>query len=374
MAGVKKLVSYLAAQVPPDAVLGKRLERLISYWQEQNDAVMLAWSYEAFQDYVALPIRRPVEDLQEQKSQLALRYENALRHDGELELAGIKTMQSELKHAEDEWARLTDYLNELPRVLTGIQLSAKFYEVKELLSQMIETWTTLDQLKSADLRQEGERERLNACRRTLQGKFDGIALQGKLLAQEQQLEPLTNLTYLQNRILEAAARCGSDNDWDEQGLFTELVKCLHNLIEVFRQIGAEDGPLWRLISAEYCITVHASAGSLLPKPSPPDLSALAEQFATLGAEEELLGQLWREMGKRKPLIPSRSTFEPEAYLEYLGLFPKDPPHSRRGYIQFKRNFATIEPIPTILAQSRRYLPEWICKYFDEGIPQYAPEA
>lgn len=374
MASIKKLVSYLDAQTLPDEMLGKRLERLISYWQEQQDTVMLAWAYEAFRDYVAMSVRRPIEDLKEQNVRLAISYEQALRSDGQLELAQLKTMQTALKNAEDEWSTLTDYLNELPRVVTGIKLPAKFYEVKELLSQLIETWTTLEQLKRADFRQEVERERLNACRRILASKFDGIALQKKLLEQEQQLEPLTNLTYLQNRIMEAAAKCGSDDEWEEKGVFAELTKWLHKMIEVFRKIGAEGGTLWRLISAEYCITVHARAGSLLPKPSPPDLSDLAAQFAKLETEEETLRQLWHEMGNRKPIIPSRSTFEPEAYLDYLGLFPTDPPHSRRGYLQFKRNFAMSEPIPTILVQSRAYLPEWICKYLDEGIPQYAPEA
>jgi hypothetical protein len=374
MAGIKKLVSYLDAQVPPCAMLGKRLEGLISYWQEQKDAVMLAWAYEAFQDHIAIPVRRPLEDLKEQNLQLAISCEDALGSDGQLELDQLKRMQSELKHAEDEWAKLTAYLNELPRIVTGIKLPTKFYEVKELLSELIETWTTLDQLKSADLRQEVERERLNACRRTLKGKFDGVALQGRLLEQEQQLEPLTNLTFLQNRIFDAAAKCGSDDEWDAKGVFGELAKCLHHMIEVFRETGAEGGTLWRLISAEYCITVHARAGSLLPKPSPPDLSDLAAQFTQLEAEEETLRQRWQEMGRRKPIVPSRSTFEPESFLDYLELFPKDPPHSRRGYLQFKRNFAMSEPIPTILAQSRRYLPGWICKYLDEGIPQYAPEA
>ncbi|MCA1565905.1 MAG: hypothetical protein LC803_09760 [Acidobacteria bacterium] len=374
IAGIKKLVSYLSAQALPDATLGKRLERLISYWLEQQDSVMLAWAYEAFRDYVAMPVSRPVEDLKEQNFRLAVSYEKALRSDGQLELAHLKTMQSKLKNAEDEWTKLTGYLNELPHVVTGIKLPAKFYEVKELLSRLIEIWTTLEQLQNADFRQEVELERLAACRRILASKFEGIALQGKLLAQEQQLEPLTNLTYLQNRIMDAAAKCGSDDEWEEKGVFIELAKCLRNMIEVFRKIGAEGGTLWRLISAEYCITVHARAGSLLPKPTPPDLSVLAAQFAKLEAEEETLRQVWQELWQRKPVIPSRSTFEAESYLDYLGLFPTDPPHSRRGYLQFKRNFAMSEPIPTILAQSRRYLPEWICKYLDEGIPQYAPEA
>lgn len=374
MVGIKKLVSYLGAQSPPDPTLGMRLERLISYWQEQQDVVMLAWAYEAFCDYVVTPVRLPVEDLKEKNLQLAIRFDNALRSDPQLEFVQLKTMQRELKDTEDEWAKLTDYLSELPRVVRNIKLPARYYEVKQILSRLIDTWTTLEQLKSADFRQEAERERLDACRRILAGTLNGVALQRKLLEQEKQLEPLTNLTYLQNRIIDAAAKCGSDDEWDEKGVFGELARCLDDMIGVFRTMGAEGGSLWRLISAEYCITVHARAGSLLPKPSPPDLSRLVVQFAELEAEEETLQAAWQDMGNRKPIVPSRSTFEPESYLDYLGLFPKEPPHSRRGYIQFKRNFAMSEPIPTILAQSRRYLPEWICKYLDEGIPRYAPEA
>lgn len=374
LASVKKLVVFLNTQAPPNELLSKRLQRLIDCWQGQKDKVMLAWAYEAFQDYIAVPVQRPLAALSEQNSQLATGVESALHCDDQLKLAGLKAKQGELKHAEDEWARLTDYLNELPRTLADTKLAPRFYEVRDLLSLLIETWETLDKLKHADLRLPSERESLDACRRILNGKFAGVAFQQKLLDLEQQLEPLTNLNFLQTRIVTAAAKCGSDDEWDQKGLFAELVKCLRDMIDVFRQLGAEGGTLWRLISAEYCITVHARAGSLLPKPSPPDLSSLAQQFAELETEEQKLVRVWQELRKRTPIVPSRSQFEPESYLEFLGLFPKEPPHSRRGYMQFKRNFAMTEPIPTILAQSRRYLPEWLCKYLDEGIPQYASEA
>jgi hypothetical protein len=374
LAGVKKLVLFLSMQAPPNALVSKRLQRLIDCWEEQKDKVMLAWAYEAFQDYVAMPVQRPLAELSEQNSQLAGGVESALHSDDQLKLAGLKAKQSELKHAEDEWARLTDYLNELPRTLANIKLAPSFYEVRELLSLLIETWQTLDKLNHADLRQPAERENLDACRRTLNGKLAGLSLQKKLLDLEGQLEPLTRLNSLQTEIVRAAGRCGDDEEWDQKGLFGQLGKRLHDMIEVFRRIGAEGGTMWQLISAEYCITVHARAGSLLPKPSPADLSDLAGQFAELETEEQRLERLWQELRKRTPIVPPRSEFEPESYLEFLGLFPKEPPHSRRGYVQFKRNFAMTEPIPTILAQSRRFLPEWICKYLDEGIPQYAPEA
>lgn len=374
MACVKKLVSYLEARPPHDAVLGKQLGRLVSYWLERKNVVMLTWAYEAFGDYAAVPAGNPVEDLKEQNLRLALGCEQMLRSDERLELAHLKAMQDGLKKAEEEWAELTDYLNELPRVVTGTRLPARYHETKELLSQLIETWATLDHLKNADFRQEVERERLDACRRDLASKFDGLAVQKKLFEQERRLEPLTNLNFLQNRVMDAADACGDDDRWDEKGVFGELADCLRNMEALLRRVGAEGGVLWSLISQEYCLTVHARAGSLLPRPSPPDLSELTAQFAQLEAEEERFRRLWQGMINRKPVVPPRSSFNPESYLDYLGLFPEDPPHSRRGYLQFKRSFAMSEPIPTILAQSRRYLPEWICKYLDEGIPLYASEA
>ncbi|HEX7333455.1 MAG TPA: hypothetical protein VF290_18265 [Pyrinomonadaceae bacterium] len=373
MPAVKKLVSYLERQVPGDKLLAQRLERLIDYWQEQKDLVMLAWAYEAFRDHVSLPIRLPIEDFEEQITKLAAEYENELRHNEQLELAAVKTMQLGLKQAETEWARLTEYLNEIPHPTTTLTIPVKFYNVRELLSLVDEIWTDLDELRNADLRLPAERARLEACRRTLQGKFEGIVLQARLLQQERELEPLTSLPYFQNRIVDAADNCGNDELWDEENLFRELADSVNNMISLFRRVGAEYKHLWRLISAEYCITIHARAVSFFPKPSPPDLAALAAQFADLQTEEETLAKLWRELKNSKPIVPSGSAFEPEAHLEYLKRFPKGPPHSRRAYIQFKRNFAAIEPMPTILSQSRRYLPEWICKYLDEGIPQYSTE-
>lgn len=374
MACVKKLVSYLETRSPHDTLLGKQLERLVDYWQERKDAVMLTWAYEAFRDCVAMPSNRSVEDLKEQKLRLAVGYEERLRSDPQLELIDIKAMQRELKKTEDEWDKLTDYLNELPHVVTGVKLPTRYYEIRELISQLIELWTTLDQLKSADFRQEVEREKLDACGRILASRFGGVALQKKLFEQERRLEPLRQVTFLQNRIMEAASACGDEEMWDANGVFGELTRRLRDMINLFRQTGFEGGVLWNLISNEYCITVHARAGSLLPRPSPPDLSELAAQFAKLESEEGTLKQNWRELLNRKPIVPSRSSFDAESYLDYLELFPKDPPHSRRGYLQFKRSFAISEPMPTILAQSRRYLPEWLCKYLDEGIPLYASEA
>jgi hypothetical protein len=373
MAAVKKLVSYLERQIPDDKLLAQRLESLIDYWQAQKDLVMLAWAYEAFREHISLPLQLPIEDFKGQITKVAAEYENELGNNNKLELPALKEMQQGLKQAETEWARLTDYLNEIPHKTAALKLPEKFYEVSELVSAVDEVWTDIDELREADLRLPAEQARLETCRQTLQGKFEGIALQPRLLELERELEPLTTLPYLQNRITEAADKCGNDELWDVRNPFHELVGSINNMISLFRSVGADHGHLWCLISAEYCITVHARAGSFLPKPSPPDLAALAAQFAQLQAEEDTLAKLWRELKRTKPIVPSRSAFEPEAHVEYLKRFPKDPPHSRRAFIQFKRNFAAIEPMPTILSQSRRYLPEWICKYLDEGIPQYSTE-
>jgi hypothetical protein len=373
MAAVKKLVSYLEANSPPDPRISRWLQRLVEYWRNQKDKVMLAWASEAFRGYLVKPVRHPAEDLTDESDEVAAHCENILRSNAQLQLPELKTLQSGLERNESGWARLKDYLNELSHAETLYKPSDKFYKAKNLLVTLSETWTTLEQLKGVDFRRDAEREKLQACSRTLKGKLDGVAVQAKLLEQVERLEPLTRLPFLQNRVMEAADKCGSDVEWDEKNLFGVLSQSLSDFIQVFLQAGAKGGPLWRVLSVEYGDTLPARAGSLLPKPNPPDLSELVRHFESLEVEEEPLKQLWQDLWSRKPTVPSGGSFEPEAHLNYLKRFPKEPPHSRRGYLQFKRSFAMIEPMPTILTQSRRNLPEWICKYLDEGIPQHVLE-
>jgi hypothetical protein len=372
LAVVKKLVSYLAVQVTKTPVLVTRLEALINYWRDRNDLVMLVWAYEAFKDHIELPIEVPAEELTRVHLELAADYQQQLHDNPELDLGALKDMDSELRKAESEWSRLRDYLNELPHPTTKVELPHAFTEVSELVATLLSNWSCLDRARSVDLRLEDERKELQTCATALQNQFQDVAIKASLLKQVETLEPLTGLRFSENRIFEAADFCGDDDRCHELDAFLNLVTCLQKMIDVFRQVNAEDGYLWQRISAEYGITVHAKARSLLPKPTPSDLRVLAAQFTDLQSEEDTFRKVLRELKRRTPITPTGYLFEPESSLDYLQLFPKDPPHSRRVYVLFKE-FASVEPMPTILSQSRRYLPEWICKYLDEGIPQYVHE-
>ena len=374
-AGVKQLVAYLAQQKPSDPDLSQRLAKLVALWQAQERVEMLAWGYEAFRRHAPeLFAYSPAEELRRQTEGVAARVERVIGTDPGLEQSDLEVLRAEVRRHEAAWQRLSDYLNELPVVPERPRAPERFAAAKRRLETLYEVSVAVGRLQHADLRGTAEQQELNANRRTLKGQLEDIAMQPRLLGQLTRLEPLERLPSLQNRVMAVAKDCGDLSKWDEPRLFETLAARLRDVAAVFEQAEAKDGRLWRLISEEYGHSVRAAAGSFIPPPAPPSLDELARQFDELETEESALNKLWAELWNQKPVLAGPGRFDPQAHLDYLSRIPARAPRSRRALVNFRKRFASIDPIPTILEQSRRQLPEWICKYLDEGINFGAPEA
>lgn len=374
-AGVKQLVAYLTQRQASDPDLSPRLAKLVEVWRARGRIEMLAWGYEAFRRHdPRLFTYNPTEDLRRQIGEVAARVENVIGTNPNLKQSDLEALRAEVRQHEAAWQRLRDYLNELPAVPERPHTPESFEAVKLRLGTLSDVSVSVERLQHADLRRQAERERLDASRRTLNGQLEGIAMQPRLLRQVTRLEPLLRLPFLQNRVMEVARDCGDAGKWDRPRLFETLAGHLRAVVAVFEQAEAKDGGLWQLISEEYGRSVRAASGSFMPPPAPPNLDELARQFEEIEAEEQALNELWTEMWSRKPVLAGPGSFDPETHLDFLSLLPARAPRSRREVVNFRERFASIDPIPTILEQSRRYLPEWICKYLDEGITFSAPDA
>jgi hypothetical protein len=284
-----------------------------------------------------------------------------------LEQPALDTLRAEVRRCEADWQRLHDYLNELPETPERPRLPESFGAVKRRLETLYEVWTTLQRLEHTDLRQPSEREKLEACRRSLQDRLASVAVRPRLLQQAARLDHLTRLPSLEAQLMRAAEACDDQELWYEPGRFSLVSKHLRQVEAAFDEARAKDGTLWGLISEEYGHRVSAAAGSFMPPPSPPDLRELARQFDELEDEERDLIRLLEELWSQRPVLSGPGRFNPEAHLNYLKRLPAAAPRSRRALLNFRERFAKNDSMPTILAQSRRYLPEWICKYLDEGI-------
>ncbi|MFL6284971.1 MAG: hypothetical protein ACJ74Q_17650 [Pyrinomonadaceae bacterium] len=375
LGGVKQFVAYLAQQKPSDPDLSRRLAKLIGLWQTRGRVEMLAWGYEAFRRHAPqLFTYNPAEDLRRQTEEVAARTENVIGTNPDLEQSDLEVLRAEVRRHEAAWQRLRDYLNELPEVPERPHTPERFEAARQRLETLYDVSVSVERLQHADLRRPGERKELNAIRRTLNGQLEDVAMQPRLLRQVTRLEPLERLPSLQNRVMEAANDCGDVNKWDEPRLFETLAGRLRDVAAVFDQAEARGGGLWRLISEEYGHSVRAAADSFMPPPAPPHLDELARQFDELAGEERTLNKLWAELWNQKPVLAGPGRFDPEAHRDYLSRLPSRAPRSRRALVNFGKRFASNDNIPTILEQSRRQLPEWICKYLDEGIIFGAPEA
>jgi len=373
LAGIKQMVAYLSRR-QPDSLLSLRLNKLVARWRGENDVVMLAWSDEAFSPFIKSSfVIHPADELKRRGEETAARVERELSENRALDLQRLDVLRDEMERQEKDWQRLTNYLNELSVLpQTRPQPPVSFRRALAQLETLSDEWRKLLHLQNADLRRDAEREKLDACRRALKGKLQGVAVQPGLLAQLEKLDPLVRLKNFEAHVMAAAARCGDDTNWATPDVFGEVAKSLRKVIALFEQAATKGGALWLQVCEEYVRKVPAAAGSFVPPPS--NLQDLASQFDELDAEEKSFIKLLSELWGQRPVLVSGGKFTPEAHLDFLHRLPRDAPRSRRGLIQFHERFARIDSMRAILSQSRVHLPEWICKYLDKGINSNASEA
>lgn len=369
---VKELIAYLKDNAHQNGELRQWLERLVNHWQQKREIKMLAWAYEAFGriDPSIMPAtHQPIQDLLERSDEIANRVLQTLQTRRDLRLSDLLELSKEIEYEESEWNQLKDFLGLLDPSATPMKLSANFTNTFDRLKELINIEDMLERLEDADLREPSRRSELENIDWMIKRDFEGFAIQQDLLKRVERLEPLTKLEALENRLIKAAEKCGSDSlaDLYDMNCFPHLNTEVRELIEKFAAAGALDGAMWRKLSQEYCEKVYNKASIRGPQLIPPDLQALADRIDRLRAEEIEFDGAIDEMERAEPPVPRGGDFDPAQHREYLSLLPAKAPSSKRVELRFNR-FTRSKIIQTILRQSRADLPDWVQKYVDEVIP------
>lgn len=336
---------------------------------------MLAWAYQAFKRVAPaiMPGSDPIIKVIEQSDRVAESVLGDLHKQADFRLDEAQSLRDALKREENEWNYLNDFLESLRPPADRQPLPGKIMAVIQQVEDLIKVLQETEQFERADFRDEAVRYQLDETRQRVRKGMSGLNAQPTLLARIERLEPLKEIGRLEEHVREAAEKCGSDAA-DSLGalydltLFPELSQAIRAVIEKFVQARAEGRALWQTLGAEYSDWVYEKAGILLPKLSPPDLRALADEVDALSREEMEFEEVFRKL-KNKPVVAAGGVFDPTKPENrvYLSLFPQRPPGSSKVYRRFNR-FISVEPMPTIIRQSRSYIPDWVYQCLTVGVP------
>lgn len=370
---LKQLVAYQKEHGQPEDEFRERLARLIDYWQDSNNLVMLAWADQMFRWPLATD---PQELLRRESEEEAKGVLSTLEADEDLQPDRLRQMQQELGAKEAAWRRLDEYLVALvPRTGARAAPPKDLERASATLRHLTGAVSTLDELFEVDLRREANKERLDAVRAVLVRHLPGVAMRQKLAKQAERLEPLANLYAIEKRIRDEALHCRSESDVDvyEPDAFGRLANRVREMVERFRRADLVNRAMWRVVSAEYCDSVYRDACVNAEPPPLSDLARLATKLDELAARERDFRDKMERVWEAKPSLGAGSAFNPDEHADFLRGFPTTRPVSRRDYLFFKYRYAEVEPLKSIIAQSRDKLPSWIRTYLDEGIPSCADE-
>lgn len=378
---LRQLISYIKNHKQPEAMLQRRIERLVHQWQKQRSLVMLALVDQMF-DWVSLA-QDPEEILKEDTDKTSERVLDRLKRQADIELEQLLTLQQELNVVDMAWRTLAEYrnlvkqsLNLTTKVSSRFRPSKEFEEAKTLLGHLIKVKTDLAELINADLRQRLNKEKLDVVIAILQRELpSNVRSRDRLLIQATRLEPLSKLNSIENNIVNDARVCGSERDVDfyEPGAFSNLAGKLRELIGRFQeaQLVQQKGQpslMWHIVSEEYTRKVYDLACIYAPRPPAADLKRLAAKMDELDKQERKFRDLMDKIWNAKPSLGADSVFNPGQHEGFLKSFPQTPPLSRRDYLFFKYRCADVDPLKRIISQSRDKLPAWIQTYLVKGIP------
>lgn len=371
--GVKQLADYLRS-VEPGALLDQRLQNILHHWQADNNTVMLAWAYQAFQrkSSVAEPFHQAADAFNVESDYVAEYVLSVLAERPTLEPEDLKPLQASLQREEDRWQSLDDFLSlYLPHPVEHRQPPPKFAQAKASAGELGRVLSLLAQLKNEDLRQDSARQDFEDAYSRAR-RLDGVAARPRLLEELERLRPLRELFSLEQRIRETAEQCRSRNALDvlASDLFAKLAAYVKEVADTFVTAEAKGGTMWQLVSAEYEALIYRDAGVLLATSGLVGLDRLASTLETLHAEELEFTQalVLLEDRDRQPKVLGSGTFDPEPYLDYLRLIPTRAPRSLKVYHRFDR--ARRDTLKLILEarESRPHLPLWVREYLDKGLP------
>jgi hypothetical protein len=225
----------------------------------------------------------------------------------------------------------------------------------------------VERLESADLRQREAPASLRGTRLDLKQDLRELPMAEGLLNRLERLDPLTKLAFFEGRLDSSARDCDDREKLDDRELFAQAASWVRDLIGRFEKAERAGGAMWSLMSAELWQRIPRLAGDLLTPSPDHDLTSLARRFEEMESEEREIRANLDALDAQEPMVPSNGPFYPEMHLPYLGLYPRNPPGSRRVFRLFDR-FAKIGARPVILREGAGHLPAWIADYLHRGVP------
>lgn len=371
--GVKQLAEYLRT-VKAGALLDQRLTRLLRHWQKENNNVMLAWAYQAFQpkSTAAEEFDQAADSLAKESEQIAQEVRTVLAERASLALEDLKPLHEAIQREEEKWQSLDDYLGlYLAHNVKHRRLSPEFAAAKASLTEVTRILTLFGQLNEADLRQDATRQAFETAGSKAR-RLQNVASRDRILAELDRLRPLTDLFSIGERIRETAERCCSRDPLDvlESDLFEKLANYVREVDQTFKTAAAKSGAMWRLVSADYEKLIYRDACILLPLSDLPQLDTLAHTLDSLNAEELVFTKAIAllEDRDRQPKVPWVEAFDADSHLDYLQLIPTRAPQSLKVYYRFDRARRDTLKIILEAPASRLHLPVWVREYLDKGVP------
>lgn len=373
--GIAALRSYLQSH-PKNAVLRRRMERLIRLWRERNDLPAQVWAYRIFNDVEPplMPGSDPLQELAATTEAATASVREACRVAESVDASFVEMHRQELKAAADRWDRLEHLLlSAAPR--SGAEdwpnRPAVLREATALLSSIHEAIGGIASLSQIDLRSAGERwDRID---RLVRLQLASFPFSERMRQSLRRAEPLTKLAFLERQFRYACEKCGSQaaRDRERTGAFEHAARCLEEIAEVFRGTEPEGMHTWEVAGREYWRDVPRMAGDLLSVPSDTTVHVLVSRLKELDANEHLFRSALERLWAERPAVGSSGAFDPLAHRAYLRLCPEEPPLSVRVWAMF-RDLAEKQPLPVVLRKSREYLPEWVSHYLDRAAKGLQP--
>jgi hypothetical protein len=371
---IKQLADYLRTATP-GALLDQRLRKILRHWQAQNNTVMLAWAFQAFQpkSTAAEQFDQATDDLSKETDRVADDVQSVLAQSEDLKLEDLTSLQASLQEIEERWRSLKDFLSLLSHRVQYTQPSSKFVRAMASVSELSRISTSLGQLENTDLRQQAATRDFEDVYSRAR-RLKNVASQKRLLKTFERLQPLKEeLFFWEQRIRETAEHCRSKDALHvlEPDLFNKLANYVKKVIEIFEKAEAKGGTMWSLVSVEYESLIYHEACVFLPPSGLPQLDQLVHSLEGLHSEELNFMEALRllEDPDRQPIVPWGGAFDPKSHLDYLRLIPPHAPGSLKIYHRFDRARRNTLKIVLEAPESPPYLPVWVRDYLEKGVPK-----
>ena len=356
----------------------QRAGRLIATWRSMGYRTALAWAFRAWPELRAQLFPDdidPVDGVAAEIAQVVATIDDWLVSPCPDEVDPVTTLAQQAQSHRQRGQGLKDEARELGFLLDELPFAvARFVPDRALdralgqVESVVCIAEFLAALAVSDLRRESDRR--DRCRTRIQELPRSVPWRSLLAAQLDRLEPLTRLVYDENRVKEAARRCGDPDALDVSRAFTVLVEALQVVIDKLATAGCSQAPVAIAIAREYWRDLPRMAGSRTrehPSGAPAVLDLVAH-FEALERNEQRFREAIHLLSQQEPPLAAGGYVELQRHRDYLALVPAELPASDRALGLFER-FLRFGERPTLFesAAEARLVPAWVSSVLEGGI-------